>query len=102
MGGPRRIPRAGYPDEHRIVTFMVDAVAGRDPVIDDAQLAVAVADLGDGQGIEEPDGWSWSVLVGPGSEAPLRVRLPDFMACLLMRRGGVLCVSGRGLMAGLR
>jgi hypothetical protein len=47
-------------DEQRFVAVVVGVrrrgKAGRDPVIDDAQLAAAVvaADLGDGQGVEEP------------------------------------------------
>jgi hypothetical protein len=42
--------------------------AGRHPVIDDAQLATALvaADLGDGQGIEEPE---WLPFVGCDDEA---------------------------------
>jgi hypothetical protein len=61
MGGLRRIPPVSpVQDERRFVAFVMDVrrgQAGRHPVIDDAQLAVAVAaaDLGDGPGIEEPE-----------------------------------------------
>lgn len=73
--------------EQRLVAGLVDVrrrrEAGRRPVIDDAQLALAVlaADLVNRQGVEEPE---WLPFVGRYHEAIGMARFCVCISCLLL------------------
>jgi hypothetical protein len=88
---PAEAAELAVQDEQRFVAVVVEVrrrgEAGRYPVIEDAQLAMAVAaaDLGDGQGVEEQNGCPSSAAT---TNPPVRVWFPACMACLLVRSGG--------------